>query len=79
MILYSGVARMRQLCGHSMGHTQCVRNTTHNHLLGDLGHAPAMKIIHAEIASEAVFCHKYHSFSHTCMLTFMSHMLKIDL
>ena len=37
------------------GHTQCVHNT---HLLGDLGHAPAMekklKIIHSEIVSEAV-------------------------
>ena len=43
------------------GHTQRVRNT---HLLGDLGHTPAMKIfsiIHSEIASEAVFGHKYHS------------------
>ena len=47
------------------GHTQCVRNM---HLLGDLGHAPAMKIIHSEIASEAVFGHKYNSFSLTCML-----------
>ena len=43
------------------GHTQCVRNM---HLLGDLGHAPAMKIFkltHPEITSEAIFSHKYHS------------------
>ena len=73
--------KKRKLCAWAQhGHTQCaVRNTTHNHLLGDLGHAPAMKIIHSEIASEAVFDHKYHSFSRTCMLAFMSHMLIIDL
>ena len=41
------------------GHTQCARINTH--LLGDLGHTPAMKILHSEIASEAVFGHKYHS------------------
>ena len=41
------------------GHTQCVRINTH--LLGDLGHTPAMKILHFEIASEAVVGHKYHS------------------
>ena len=43
------------------GHTQRVHST---HLLGDLGHTPAMKIfqiIHSEIASEAVFSHKYNS------------------
>ena len=68
MILYSGVARMRKLRGHSMGHTQCVRIKHNTHLLGDLGNVPAMKIIHAEIASGAVFGNKYHSFSHTCML-----------
>ena len=41
------------------GHTQCVR--INMHLLGDLGHTPAMKILHSEITSEAVFGHKYHS------------------
>ena len=44
------------------GHTQCVRDP---HLLGDLhvGHTPTMKILHSdhEIASVAVFGHKYHS------------------
>ena len=39
----SGVARMSKLRGHTMGTcTQCMRDT---HLLGDLGHAPAMKKI----------------------------------
>ena len=52
------------------GHTQCVRNM---HLLGHLGHTPAMKIIHSEIASEAVFGHKYNSFSLTCMLASCPH------
>ena len=46
------------------GHTQCVCNT---HLLGDLGHAPAV------IASEAVFGHKYNSFSLTCTLVSCPH------
>ena len=55
------------------GYTQYVRNT---HLLGDLGHAPAMKnfkIIHSEIASEAVFGHKYNSFRLTCMVASCKH------
>ena len=48
------------------------------HLLGDLGHALTMKnlnfkIIHFEIASEAIFCHKYNSFSLTCMLASCPH------
>ena len=63
------------------GHTQCVRNT---HLLGDLGHAPAMKnfkIIHSESASETVFGYKYNSFNLTCMLAscnLRSYMLITD-
>ena len=55
------------------GHTQCVCNM---HLLGNLGHAPAMKslkVIHSEIASEAIYSHKYHSFSLTCMLASRPH------
>ena len=52
------------------GPTQCVCNT---HLLGNLGHA-GMKIIHPEISSEAVYSHKYHSFSLTCMLASCLHM-----
>ena len=55
------------------GHTPCVRNT---HLLGDLGRAPPMKnfkIIHSEIASEAVFGHKYNSFSLTRMVASCMH------
>ena len=49
-------------------YTKCVHNM---HSLRNLGHAPTMqncKIIHAEIAFEAVLHHKYHSFSLTCML-----------
>ena len=46
--LDSDIARMIKLCGH----IQCSRNT---HLLGELGHVPAMKIyfeiIHSEIVS----------------------------
>ena len=34
------------------GHIQCAHGM---HLLGELGHAPAMEIIHSEITSEAVF------------------------
>ena len=46
-------------CGVAQhGHTQYLRNT---YLLGDLGHVPAMKKIHSEITSEAIFSHKYHS------------------
>ena len=41
----SGVARMSKLHDH----IQCMRNT---HLLGQLGHAPAIQIF-SEIASEA--------------------------
>ena len=53
------------------GHIQCARNT---HLLGELGDAPATNFfIHSEIASEAVFGHKYHSFSLTCMLASRQH------
>ena len=61
------------------GHTQCVRNT---HLLGDLGHAPAMInfIVHSEIASEALFFgHKYNSSVlpvcslHVCMKLAIAH------
>jgi len=37
------------------GHIQCAHNT---HLLGELGHAPAMKIIYSEITSEFIFGHK---------------------
>ena len=40
-------------------HIQCARN------MRELGHALAMKVLHSEIASEAVFDHKYHSFSLT--------------
>ena len=68
------------------GHTQRVRNT---HLLGDLGHTPAMKIfyiIHSEIASEAVFGHKINTILQTYLYArFMSarnlrsHMLITDL
>ena len=39
-LTYSGIARMSKLRGHSMG-TFSVPNT---HLLGELGHTPAMKI-----------------------------------
>ena len=46
------------------------RNTQ---LLGDLGYAPAMKITHSVTACDAVFGHKYHSFSLTCMLTSRPH------
>ena len=56
-------------CVRGCGHTQCMHNM---YLLGNLGHAPTMKIftiIHSIIASEAVFSHGYHSFSLTCMLT----------
>ena len=53
---------MSRLRGHSMGTLNvCVANM---HLLEDLGHAPVMKnfkFTHSEIASEAVFSHKYHS------------------
>ena len=48
--------------GHSMGTLSvCIANM---HLLGDLGHAPAMKNFkptHSEIAFKAVFSNKYHS------------------
>ena len=40
------------------------------HLLGVLGYATTMKIfeiIHSEIASEAIFGHKFHPFSLNCM------------
>ena len=52
------------------GHTQHVCNT---HLLGNLGHTPALKIIHSEKSSDAIFGHKYHSFSPTCMLALSPH------
>ena len=51
--LHSGVARMSKLCGDSV-HTfsACVTLC----LLGELGHAPAMKIfLHSQISSAAVF------------------------
>ena len=68
--LDSDIARMIKLCGH----IQCSRNT---HLLGELGHAPAMnfffEIIHSELVSEIVSGHKYHSFTLNCMLTSRSH------
>ena len=54
-----------QACAHVATHIQCMHNT---HLLGELGHTPAMKF-YTDITSEAVFGHKYHSFSHTCELT----------
>ena len=49
----------KQVTWAQHGHTQCMRINTH--LLGDLGHTPAMKILHSEVASEAVFGHKYNS------------------
>ena len=50
------------------GHTQCVHNT---HLLGDLGHAPAMK--HFTLRSLLrPFSTQIPFFSLTCMLVFMS-------
>ena len=63
----SGVARMSKLRGHSMG-TFSARV-----LLGELGHASAIKILHSEIASEVVFGYRYHFFSLTCMLTSCPH------
>ena len=42
-----------------MGTAWGMRMSTH--LLGDLGHTPTIKTLHSEIASEAVFGHKYHS------------------
>ena len=55
------------------GHIQCASNM---HLLGELGQAPAIEIMHSEIASKAIFGHKYHSFSLTCMLA--SHRRESD-
>ena len=46
------------------------------HLLGELGHAPAMKILHSEITSVAAFGHKYHSFSLTCIPVSSLHVRK---
>ena len=63
----SDVAGMSKL----RGHIQCACNT---HPLGELGHAPAVKIfIHSEIASEAIFGHKHHSFSLICILASRPH------
>ena len=53
-------------------HIQC---TPSMHLLGEMGHAPAIKvfwIIHPEIASEAVLGNKYHSFKSYLYARFMS-------
>ena len=64
------------------GHIQCTHNT---HLLGELGHTPAIKFFwHSEIASEAIFGHKYHSFKSYLYTRFMStwkqsHMLTTGL
>ena len=44
--IISGVARMSKLRGHRHGHAPATKN---------------FKIIHSEIASEAVFGHKYNS------------------
>ena len=49
---------MSKLHGHSMPWV---------HLLGEL--AIFGEIIHYEIVSEAIYGHKYHSFSLACMLT----------
>ena len=56
--------------GHSIhGHTQCVHNM---HLVGNLEHAPAMKnvkIIHSEIACDAVLpTNTIHSVLPVCSL-----------
>ena len=56
--LFQWSSQDEQVTWPQHGHIQCVGNT---HLLGDLGHTPTMnfqKIIHSEIASEAVFGHK---------------------
>ena len=53
----SGVVRMCKIRGHSVA--QCVRNM---HMLGNLGHAPAMKIFlikHSEIAFAATNTQSY--------------------
>ena len=72
LFTHSGVARMSKFLGHSMGTLmQCVCNM---HLLGGpVTCSRYEKFIHSEIASEAVFGHKYHSFSLTCMLTSCPH------
>ena len=53
-------------------HIQCMPSM---HLLGEMGHAPAIKvfwIIHPEIGSEAVLGNKYHSFKSYLYARFMS-------
>ena len=54
-------------------HIQCVHDM---HLLGVLGYATTMKsfeIIHSEIASEAIFAHKFHPFSLNCIFALHPH------
>jgi len=56
--------RPAQACAHVATHTQCM----HNRGTGTPSHHEIIfEIIHSEITSEAVFGHKYHSFSFTCM------------
>ena len=56
--------RPAQACAHVATHTQCM----HNRGTGTPSHHEIIfEIIHSEITSEAVFGHKYHSFSLTCM------------
>ena len=74
----SGIARMSKLCGHSMGtawpgHSMDTPSVSRNASGRKSGAHSRHEITHSEIASEAVFGHKYHSFSLTCMLASYPH------